>query len=84
MEKDILPGNIAMNENIKLLHAKWFCHTASCSSDHCFISGENPEHFVLSHSHMQTWASAIVSPLSSYGQYEADCIQVERTYLCDP
>ncbi|KAJ7758408.1 hypothetical protein B0H16DRAFT_1721009 [Mycena metata] len=59
-ERDILPGNVALNEKIGLLRDKWRCPTpgAPCGSEHCFVHPTDPEHFPLSHAHMESWGAA--------------------------
>ncbi|KIK06256.1 hypothetical protein K443DRAFT_89994, partial [Laccaria amethystina LaAM-08-1] len=56
---DILPGNIAKNDNIKQLHLHWECTMSNCSSEHCYIPADGP-HFALSHDHFDKWAVAMV------------------------
>ncbi|KAJ7774047.1 hypothetical protein B0H16DRAFT_1510866 [Mycena metata] len=59
-ERDILPGNVALNEKIGLLRDKWRCPTPGgpCGSEHCFVHPTDPEHFPLAHAHMESWAAA--------------------------
>ncbi|KIJ94309.1 hypothetical protein K443DRAFT_37325, partial [Laccaria amethystina LaAM-08-1] len=57
---DILPGNVAKNDNIKLLHSCWECATSNCSSEHCYIPTDGP-HFALSHNHIDKWAATMLS-----------------------
>ncbi|KAJ7748903.1 hypothetical protein B0H16DRAFT_1552169 [Mycena metata] len=59
-ERDILPGNVALNEKIGLLRDKWRCPTPGgpCGSEHCFVHPTDPEHFPLAHVHMESWAAA--------------------------
>ncbi|KAJ7757890.1 hypothetical protein B0H16DRAFT_1885383 [Mycena metata] len=59
-KRDILPGNVALNEKIGLLRDKWRCPTPGgpCGSEHCFVHPTDPEHFPLAHAHMESWAAA--------------------------
>ena len=59
---DIVPGNIAVNNNIKKLRARWECNITNCPSDHCYIPANGP-HFALGHEHFEKWAAALVSCL---------------------
>ncbi|KAJ7780189.1 hypothetical protein DFH07DRAFT_729760, partial [Mycena maculata] len=59
-ENDILPGNKVMNDQIEILRNRWTCHTATCKSDFCWISGEDKTHIALGNPHFRTWAAAIV------------------------
>ncbi|KAJ6454595.1 hypothetical protein C8R45DRAFT_1111843 [Mycena sanguinolenta] len=58
--RDILPANVALNEKIGELRERWKCSTPGgpCGSEHCFFSATEPEHFPLSHAHMENWAAA--------------------------
>jgi hypothetical protein len=56
---DILPGNVAKNENIKLLRVRWECNLTTCSSEHCYTSSEG-SHFPLNHDRFEKWAAAMV------------------------
>jgi len=58
-ESDILPGNLAKNENISLLRGQWECNLTACRSEHCYVPADGP-HFPLSHDHFDKWASAMV------------------------
>ncbi|KAF8179367.1 hypothetical protein K438DRAFT_2021682 [Mycena galopus ATCC 62051] len=60
--RDILPANIALDEKIGALREKWKCPTpgAPCGSEHCFVNATDPEHFPLSHAHMQSWGAAML------------------------
>jgi hypothetical protein len=62
-EADILPGNMAMNGQIRSLREHWQCSLTTCQSDYCFIPAEGP-HFALGHEHLEKWAAAIVRHLS--------------------
>jgi len=59
-ESDILPGNVAINDNIKKLQAWWECNVTNCPPDHCYIPSDGP-HFALGHEHFEKWAAALVS-----------------------
>ncbi|KAJ7106299.1 hypothetical protein C8R44DRAFT_858346 [Mycena epipterygia] len=61
-ERDILPANAALNSKIGALRAKWMCPTPGgpCGSEYCFVSPTDPEHFPLSHAHMESWGSAML------------------------
>ncbi|KAJ7038457.1 hypothetical protein C8F04DRAFT_1179758 [Mycena alexandri] len=60
-ERDILPGNVALNEKIGLLRDKWRCPAPGgpCGSEHCFVHPTDPEHFPLAHAHMESWGAAV-------------------------
>lgn len=58
-EADILPGNMAMNGQIRSLREHWQCSLTTCRSDYCFIPAEGP-HFALGHEHLEKWAAAIL------------------------
>ncbi|KAJ6505674.1 hypothetical protein C8R47DRAFT_1102179 [Mycena vitilis] len=61
-ERDILPGNEALNEKIGQLRARWVCPTPGgpCGSEHCFVNPTDPEHFPLGHTHMESWGAAML------------------------
>ncbi|KAJ7196225.1 hypothetical protein GGX14DRAFT_403426 [Mycena pura] len=61
--RDILPGNVALNEKIGELRERWQCPTpgGACGSEHCFYNEADPEHLPLSHAHMASWAAAMAS-----------------------
>ncbi|KAF7372254.1 hypothetical protein MVEN_00084900 [Mycena venus] len=65
--RDILPANVALNEKIGELRERWICPTpgGSCGSAHCDFSPTEPEHFPLSHTHMQSWAAAWYADLET-------------------
>src|SRR5205807_1510509 len=54
----------ALNEKITLkivqLQNRWACSKAGCSSNHCFIHPEHPDHFLIGHEQLSVWASAWV------------------------
>ncbi|KIK96938.1 hypothetical protein PAXRUDRAFT_32073 [Paxillus rubicundulus Ve08.2h10] len=52
--------NIAINEKIQNLQNCWMCSKPGCSSDHCFVHPEHPDHFSLGHEHLSVWAAAWV------------------------
>lgn len=58
-EADILPGNVARNDNIRLLRERWQCNLTTCHSDHCYVPADGP-HFRLSHDLLAKWAAAMV------------------------
>ena len=64
-EADILPANVAMNEQIKQLRERWECSMTTCHSEVCFIPAEGP-HFALSHDLTEKWAAAIVRSFVTY------------------
>ncbi|KAF8150275.1 hypothetical protein K438DRAFT_1988586 [Mycena galopus ATCC 62051] len=59
--RDILPGNMALNDKIGELWERWKCTAPGrpCGSAHCFVGATNPDHFALSHAHIESWAAAI-------------------------
>ena len=59
-EAHILKGNKALNEKIQLLRTRHTCHAANCSSTHCYISPDDPEHLPLSHPMIEVWVMALV------------------------
>jgi hypothetical protein len=59
-ENDLLPANVAQNENIKALRDHWECNATTCHSEHCFVPAEGP-HLRLTHEHLNKWSAAIVS-----------------------
>ncbi|KAJ7745547.1 hypothetical protein DFH07DRAFT_776658 [Mycena maculata] len=60
--QQILPGNIALNEKIGILRARWQCPTPGgpCGSEHCFVQPDMSEHFPLSNAHFESWGSAML------------------------
>ncbi|KAJ7617580.1 hypothetical protein B0H17DRAFT_1152431 [Mycena rosella] len=60
--QQILPGNVALNEEIGILRARWQCPTPGgpCGSEHCFVQPDMPEHFPLSNTHFESWGSAML------------------------
>ncbi|KAJ7883598.1 hypothetical protein B0H13DRAFT_2667118 [Mycena leptocephala] len=58
--RDILPANVALNEKIGELRDRWKCLVPGgpCGSKHCFVSKTDPEHFPLSHEHIESWGAA--------------------------
>ncbi|KAJ7608830.1 hypothetical protein DFH06DRAFT_1017460, partial [Mycena polygramma] len=61
-EDGILPGNVAVNEKIGILRAKWVCPTlgGACASTHCYVKPDSPGHFPLGNEHFRVWAAAWV------------------------
>ncbi|KAJ7939894.1 hypothetical protein B0H13DRAFT_1542013, partial [Mycena leptocephala] len=63
-EHAILPGNVALNAKIGALREKWQCPTLGaggrCGSTHCFVHPDEPDHFPLSHAHMESWGAAML------------------------
>ncbi|KAJ7038484.1 hypothetical protein C8F04DRAFT_911554, partial [Mycena alexandri] len=59
-ERDILPANLALNGKMAAICEKWICPDPGgpCGSDHCFIHPNEPEHFPLSHAHIESWGAA--------------------------
>ncbi|THH14793.1 hypothetical protein EUX98_g9563 [Antrodiella citrinella] len=57
---DINPLNKALDEQIKLLRARWTCHASSCSSEHCYVSATSDKHIPLGHAHCEAWGAAIL------------------------
>lgn len=80
-EADILPGNIAMNEQIRQLRERWECNMTTCSSEFCFIPADGP-HFALSHDHVEKWAAAIVRQKYIYLRYSLTLIEAQRPRIC--
>lgn len=76
---NILPGNIAMSEQIRQLHELWECNMMT--SEFCFIPADSP-HFTLSHDHMEKWAAAIVHQKYIYLQYSLTLIEAQRPWTC--
>jgi hypothetical protein len=64
--KDIPPGNVAKNEKIKQLRARWECSQTKCQSEFCYVPADGP-HFPLGHDHFDKWAAATVSSDHSFG-----------------
>ncbi|KAF8210056.1 hypothetical protein K438DRAFT_1810766 [Mycena galopus ATCC 62051] len=60
--RDILPGNVALNNKIGELRERWKCTVqgGACGSAHCFVSATDPDHFALSHAHIENWAAAML------------------------
>ncbi|KAJ7866881.1 hypothetical protein B0H13DRAFT_2352242 [Mycena leptocephala] len=60
--RDILPGNVALNDKISELRERWTCPAAGgpCGSAHCFFTPDQPEHFPLGHDHFQSWAAGML------------------------
>ncbi|KAJ7903187.1 hypothetical protein B0H13DRAFT_2335251 [Mycena leptocephala] len=58
--RDILPANVALNEKIGELRERWKCLVPGgpCGSEHCFVRQTDPDHFPLSHTHMESWGAA--------------------------
>ncbi|KAJ7131306.1 hypothetical protein C8R44DRAFT_871813 [Mycena epipterygia] len=58
--RQILPGNVALNEKMGLIRARWLCPTPGslCGSEHCYVQPDAVEHFPLSHTHVECWAAA--------------------------
>ncbi|KAF9243088.1 hypothetical protein BU15DRAFT_72287 [Melanogaster broomeanus] len=52
------PLNKNINAKIQNLQNRWMCSKPGCSSDHCFVHPEHPEHFPLGHEHLSVWAAA--------------------------
>ncbi|KAJ7862212.1 hypothetical protein B0H13DRAFT_2282361 [Mycena leptocephala] len=58
-ENDISPINMAINQKIAVLRAKWACN-ANDGSDYCWVSPEDKEHIPLGHAHFTMWSAASV------------------------
>ncbi|KAJ7708061.1 hypothetical protein B0H17DRAFT_1124845 [Mycena rosella] len=60
--QQILPGNVALNEKIGILRARWQCPTPGgpCGSEHCFVQADVPEHFPLGNAQFESWGSAML------------------------
>ncbi|KAG2113824.1 uncharacterized protein F5147DRAFT_650234 [Suillus discolor] len=50
--------NEKITSKIVQLQNRWLCSKAGCSSNHCFIHPEHPDHFLLGHKQLLVWASA--------------------------
>ncbi|KAG1747363.1 hypothetical protein EDB19DRAFT_1631060, partial [Suillus lakei] len=50
--------NEKITSKIVQLQNRWLCSKAGCSSNHCFIHPEHPDHFPLGHEQLSVWASA--------------------------
>ncbi|KAG1754121.1 hypothetical protein EDD22DRAFT_1000960 [Suillus occidentalis] len=50
--------NEKITSKIVQLQNRWLCSKAGCSSNHCFIHPEHPDHFPLGHEQVSVWASA--------------------------
>ncbi|KAF7372518.1 hypothetical protein MVEN_00113700 [Mycena venus] len=61
-ERDILPANVALNAKIGALRERWKCPAPAvpCGSEHCFVHPDEPDHFPLSHAHMESWGAAML------------------------
>ncbi|KAJ7144346.1 hypothetical protein C8R44DRAFT_601387 [Mycena epipterygia] len=60
--RDILPGNVALNDKIAAIREKWKCPTQGgrCGSEHCFVHPDEPDHFPLSQAHCESWGAAML------------------------
>ncbi|KIJ10259.1 hypothetical protein PAXINDRAFT_86332, partial [Paxillus involutus ATCC 200175] len=54
------PLNVNINTKIQNLQKHWMCSKPGCSSEHCFVHPEHPDHFPLGHEHLAVWAAAWV------------------------
>ncbi|KIJ07779.1 hypothetical protein PAXINDRAFT_89848 [Paxillus involutus ATCC 200175] len=52
------PLNVNINTKIQNLQKRWMCSKPGCSSKHCFVHPEHPDHFPLGHEHLAVWAAA--------------------------
>ncbi|KAF8836322.1 hypothetical protein BDN67DRAFT_1014783 [Paxillus ammoniavirescens] len=52
------PLNMNINTKIQNLQKRWMCSKPGCSSEHCFVHPEHPDHFPLGHEHLAVWAAA--------------------------
>ncbi|KAJ7878928.1 hypothetical protein B0H13DRAFT_1892379 [Mycena leptocephala] len=60
--RDILPGNVALNDKIAAFRERWKCPTQGrqCGSEHCFVRPDEPEHYPLSHAQGESWGAAML------------------------
>ncbi|KAJ7780217.1 hypothetical protein DFH07DRAFT_730079 [Mycena maculata] len=58
--RDILLANAALNAEIGKLRDKYICPTGRCPTGHCFVDPDDPDHFPLGNTHVESWAAAIL------------------------
>ncbi|PPQ78672.1 hypothetical protein CVT24_002261 [Panaeolus cyanescens] len=59
-KNDILPGNVAKNENIVRLRARWQCNAGGCHFEYCFVPSDGGAHLPLSNELFDKWAAAML------------------------
>ncbi|KAJ7922062.1 hypothetical protein B0H13DRAFT_2317823 [Mycena leptocephala] len=58
-ERDIIPGNVALNAKIEALRDRCPTPGGRCGSEHCFVHPDEQDHFPLSHTHFESWGAAM-------------------------